>query len=324
MLNISDLRHEKEKIYLPICLIVGGLIWLALIRVACLFLILVAIVSWLASQYFKAFVYGNAVRVSKDQFGKIDQIAREEVPDFFVLSGQGALNALAIRFLTGKYILLFGELIDLCLKREAYAELKMIIGHELAHHALGHVNVWRNLLLLPARIVPFLGAAYSRACELSADRVGMALAGDDDSSKRALLALTVGSESLAADLDLQAFVAQEKYVPPVMGFIYELFASHPRMTVRIIKLKKYEEKRHLLRSTSSVKTLEEDARKAEIITQQVTAEDAREVAVTIEPTYCASCNTQILPGDRFCYNCGQKIIRSAECEGEKESEMSAL
>ncbi|TYP52403.1 M48 family metallopeptidase [Thermosediminibacter litoriperuensis] len=314
MINVSALRHEKERVYLAICMIVGGLVWLALIWVAWALLILVALVSWGVGQYFKAFIYGNAVRVSQEQFREIDQIVKElarelnlfRVPDVFVLSGQGAPNALAIRFLTGRYILLSGEVVDLSLKRDAYAELRMIIGHELAHHALGHISIWRNFLLLPARIIPFLGAAYSRACELSADRVGMVLARDCKAARRALLALTVGSEALAAKLDPQAFIEQEKYVPPIMGFIYELFASHPRMTVRIIQLKKYEEQSLLLRRTPAATLLEEAARESERSVQEA-VEYIREIAVAGQTPCCSSCGQQVLLGNRFCPNCGQKL-----------------
>lgn len=314
MLNVSSLRHEKEKIYFAICSIIGGIVWIALIWVAWLLAIPAAVISWLSGQYFKAYIYGNAVRVSQDQFKEVYETVKEMagelnlagVPDVFVLSGQGALNSLALRFLTGKYILLYGELVDLILKRGAYAEFKMIIGHELAHHALGHVSIWRNLLLLPSKIVPFLGAAYSRACELSADRVGMTLAGEGEAAGRALLALTVGSEALAVKLDPQSFVAQEKYIPPVMGFIYELYASHPRMTVRIAELKKYQERVSLFQPgasfTPSAKVMEKYGR-----TAPVRVEAAGEIATAQQPRYCSACGQEVLAGDRFCHSCGKKL-----------------
>jgi Zn-dependent protease with chaperone function len=156
------------------------------------------------------------------------------------MSGQGALNALAVRFLTGRYIILYGELLDLMLKRGEIDEVKMIIGHELAHHSLGHVNILKNLLLFPARIIPFLGAAYGRACELSADRVGMMLCGKPEAAKKSLLALTLGSEVLTKDVNIEAFREQEHNMPPIMGFIYEIYATHPRMTKRITELIKFE------------------------------------------------------------------------------------
>lgn len=257
-LDPGSLRHPKEVLYLTITAVIGGLVWLLLIWFAWLYLIPLAVVSWLVGQYFKAQIYGNAVRVSEEQFAELHRMAAHmaaelklsRAPEIFVLSGQGALNAVAMKFLSGRYILVYGELVDLMLRRGAYDDLRMILGHELAHHALGHVSIWKNLLLGPAMLIPFLGAAYGRACELSADRVGMALSGNAAAAQRALLALALGSEALAAKVDPEAFAAQERYVPPVMGFIHELYATHPRMTRRIIELKEYE-KRGALRYVAS-------------------------------------------------------------------------
>lgn len=211
------LRHPKEVLYLTITTIISGLIWLLVIWFAWLYLIPLAVVSWLVGQYFKAQIYGNAVRVSEEQFTELHRMVAHmaaelklsRVPEIFVLSGQGALNAVAMKFLSGGYVLIYGELVDLMLRRDAYDELRMILGHELAHHALGHVSIWKNLLLAPAMLIPFLGTAYQRACELSADRVGMALSGNATAARRALLALALGSEVLAVNVDLEAFAAQE-------------------------------------------------------------------------------------------------------------------
>ncbi|MDQ0285704.1 Zn-dependent protease with chaperone function [Desulfofundulus luciae] len=332
MLNLSALRHEKEALYLTIGSIVGGVVWLGLVIWwligvilsfgvmlfgTIFYLIILTFVYWLTGQYFKAQVFGNAVRVSKEQFPKVaeivEEIARElnltEVPDVFVLSGQGALNALAIRFLSGRYVLLYGELVDLILRRSAYEELKMIIGHELAHHALGHVSIWKNFLLFPSRLIPFLGAAYSRACELSADRVGMILAGNSKAAGRALLALTLGSEALAAAVDPEAFTAQEKFVPPVMGFIYELYATHPRMTRRIIELKEYERRLALtpgLVSGPVYPTLAGAPGKAASQTFTPPVEPLKEIAAGKEESFCPDCGHEFSPGDLFCQNCGRK------------------
>lgn len=85
-----------------------------------------------------------------------------------------------------------------------------------------------------------LGAAYQRACELSADRLGMVLCGDGAAARRALVALVCGSGALTEKIDLEAFVDQGRRVPPILGFLHELYASHPRMTKRIIELRQYE------------------------------------------------------------------------------------
>jgi Zn-dependent protease with chaperone function len=201
---------------------------------------------WIAQQFFKAVIFGNAVRVTENQYPKINEIVKNNctelglvaIPDVFIVNGQGAVNAVAIKFLSKKYVLLFSDLVDLMLKRDEINELKMVIGHELAHHAAGHTNVGRNLLIGPAKFVPFLGPAYSRACELTADRIGHKLTEDGEASKRALISIASGSESLASDVNIEAFKNQEAEIPPFFGFLHEIFGTHPRMTKRIMEIEK--------------------------------------------------------------------------------------
>ena len=249
-MNISPsaFRHEKEAMYLGISSVIGVILWIILIVVAIPFLLPLAIFLWLMGQYFKTEFYGNAVHVNKGQFEEVYQTLADmasrlklsRVPDVFVVSGQGVLSAAAIRFLSARFIVLHGEVVDLLLRRDAHKELGMVLGHELAHHVLGHTSLWKNLLLLPSRVVPFLGSAYQRACELSADRLGMVLVGDGNAARQALVALTCGSEVLTEKVNLEVFAAQEQQVSRIMGFLHGLYASHPRMTRRIMELKQYE------------------------------------------------------------------------------------
>jgi len=146
------------------------------------------------------------------------------------------VNAFAVKFLSTRYIILMSDLVDLMLKRGKMDELAMIIGHELGHHAAGHTNFRRTLLIQPALFIPLLGSAYSRSCELTADRIGYALTKNLLASQNALVAIALGSESLANHTDIQEFIQQEIEIPPFMGFIHKIFSTHPRMTFRVSEL----------------------------------------------------------------------------------------
>ncbi|NLG83314.1 MAG: M48 family metalloprotease, partial [Firmicutes bacterium] len=143
--NPMALRHPRERLFFALGAVLGGLGWLFLIFVAWLFLLPCVVVFWLTGLYVQAHLYGQAVGVSEEQFPHLYAMVKEMAaalglirsPAVFVTSGQGTLNALAMRFFSGRYILLYGELVDLMLRRGALAELRMIVGHELAHHALG-------------------------------------------------------------------------------------------------------------------------------------------------------------------------------------------
>ncbi len=250
MLNVKSMRHPKERLYFFISAAIGSLLWFVII-VGTLGLVLfygifVALGLWITQQFFKAVIYGNAVRVTEDQYPTIHDIVESNcselglttIPDVFIVNGQGAVNAVAVRFHSKRYVLLFSDLVDLMLEREAINELKMIIGHELAHHAAGHTSVFRNLLIGPTKFIPFLGPAYSRACELTADRIGHALTDDNEASRRALISVVSGSKALASHVNIDAFREQEAQIPMLFGFLHEIFASHPRMTRRIVEIDK--------------------------------------------------------------------------------------
>ena len=66
--------------------------------------------------------------------------------------------------------------------------LEFIIGHELGHIKRKHLI--KKLILFPSFIIPFLGSAYSRACEYTCDNIGYALA--PQGAKNGLLLLVSG------------------------------------------------------------------------------------------------------------------------------------
>ena len=262
-LDVKLLIHPKEKIYRSIILVISGFFWfgllLSLIKTLskidalvgpALFSITIIIgfvllVFWLVGLYFKALIYGDSVKVGPNQFSMIHQIVKNhserlglvQVPDVFIHSGNGVLNAIAMSFLSRRYVVLNAPIIDLMMKRGKITELAFVIGHELVHHAAGHTNIWRGIFVRPALFIPFFALAFSRACELTADRIGMILISDASSAKKSLISLALGSESLANDIDVDVFIEQELEIPGLMGFINNIFSSHPRMTRRVIELR---------------------------------------------------------------------------------------
>ena len=186
-MNINKLRHSKESVYRAICIAVGVLLWIPLFFTIAIFLPFIAFSLWMAQKFFEASVYGNAVHVNEGQFPQLhniklalsDKLGLKDVPEFFIVNSEGAMNALAIKFLSKKFVLMYSSLIDL-LKTEDNKSIEMVLAHELAHHAAGHTGFWLNLVMKPAMFVPFLGSAYSRACELTADRIAYILVGDVD------------------------------------------------------------------------------------------------------------------------------------------------
>ncbi len=246
--DISLLRHPKESFYFIIGAIFGVIIWIFLIWVVIVFLTIalpVIIILWLIGEFQKAKLIGNAVKVSKSQYPEIYEIIANQchalsinhIPEAFIVNEKGNLNAFALKTLTNKYIILNSSIIDTMLAHNSFKELSFVIGHELAHHAAGHLSYFKKFLLFPTRIIPFFGSAYSRACELTADRIGMYLCGDKVSSLLALVTLACGSEKLSHLSNIESFMKQEELISKIFLFLHDLFSTHPRLTKRVSELK---------------------------------------------------------------------------------------
>jgi Zn-dependent protease with chaperone function len=96
--------------------------------------------------------------------------------------------------------------------------------------------------------IPFFGPAYSRACELTADRIGAYVCGDMGAACRALTTLACGSRTLAPQLNLKAFKEQEALLTPAFAFLNDLWSTHPRITRRVLELEGASEQLKISRS----------------------------------------------------------------------------
>jgi Zn-dependent protease with chaperone function len=250
MININSLRHRKERTYFFIMGIVSIICWIIpfVTLIAIFVLIGMAIILWLTGLYFKAVIYGDCVRVTPKQYPEIHKIVVEhsqklnlkKIPEVFICNSDGQINAIGIRFVSKKYIILQSSLVDLMLANNNLDQLSMIIGFQLGAHAAGHTNPWKNLFLMPATFIPFLGAAYGRACVLTADRIGYVLTENIAACQNALIALAHGSATLAQKSDVYEFIAQESKIPFLMGFIHKIFSTHPRLTRRVIEITNFD------------------------------------------------------------------------------------
>jgi len=250
MLDINQYRDKNEQMLFLICAIYGGSIWLMLIiftfGIALLFIPFFAGLAWVSHMYLKAVIYAQAIKVSDQQYPEINTIVDEQCaalglkkPDVFLLNGSGMINAFAMRMLSGQFVILYSDLVDLMLEREEMDELKVVIGHELAHHAAGHTNLLKSILISPARGAAFIGPAYSRSCEHTCDRIGAVLGKDITKAKRALASITSGSRALASHINLAALEQQDKEAPQFFITFHEFFSTHPRLIERIRYLDKY-------------------------------------------------------------------------------------
>ena len=194
-----------------------------------------------ASLLFRANAMGNMVLISEDQFPHLQKmiiegtkkIGLDSTPEAFLYNSDGIFNAFARQTFGRKYLLLTSSLVDAVTDEQ----INFVIGHELGHHAAGHLDFIGFWLRFPARIVPFLHKAYSRQCEYTCDKIGYSISRDVENSCSAIQMLGCGCQKLNGKMNLFAFEKQEQLVPPITGFIVEILRSHPRLTRRVIALK---------------------------------------------------------------------------------------
>ncbi|VVE47708.1 Protease HtpX [Pandoraea iniqua] len=239
--------------YSPIMIGVGILLWIGIaklissqwsdpkdgvmVRLYVAYAIAIFLLSLCAGAAYRARAFGNMVLLGPSQFPEIyamvvsgaREIGLAQVPKTFLYNSDGIVNAFARRMLGGSYVFLTSSLVDIT----SNEQIRFVIGHELGHHAAGHLNPWLNLIKLPAKWVPFLSSAYSRACEYTCDSAGAYLSKDVVASRSALQMLGCGCRRLNATMNCQAFVLQEQQVPRIFGFLTEIARSHPRLTRRV-------------------------------------------------------------------------------------------
>lgn len=230
----------KERRLFVVGVVFSALAWLAIVvSIVGLAYALAGGVFFLAAHaLFLAHVRTDGVRVDERQLPELHarvQTAAKKLglataPAVYVLNGGGLLNAFAAKLLSRRYVILLSDLVDHC---QDPRQLDFIVGHELGHHAAGHLS-W-NLFLLPYRLVPWLGAAYSRACEYTCDRCGLAAADDLEQSMRGLVVLAAGGR-VAQQVNLAAFASQRRDAGGFWATVLELSSSHPFLSKRVAAL----------------------------------------------------------------------------------------
>jgi len=181
---------------------------------------------------------GSAILVSPRQLPLLHSLAvahaqklgMAKIPNVYVVESGGLLNAFATRFLGRDFVIVHSDVLDLALQ-QGEAAVGFVVAHELGHVWRGHLKY--RWLTLPGRFVPYLGSAYSRACEYTCDQVGAFC--QPDGAINGLLALAAG-KLLYPHIDPREFAAQAETDRGFWIRRAELMASHPRLPKRVAAL----------------------------------------------------------------------------------------
>lgn len=137
----------------------------------------------------------NGLRVGPRQMPELwemyrrlgERMGMRYLPRLYVTNGNGVVNAYALSCnVRVGYVVVHSE-IALLLPTQPEA-VEFVLAHELAHHRLRHVSLWRIVAaVIPNFVVP-LGLSATRAQEYSADRLALAACGHHEKAMKLLAA----------------------------------------------------------------------------------------------------------------------------------------
>lgn len=241
---MSELTCSREKTLGLITLVLGSLIWVALVvgtvGVVLVALLLSFFLYLFAQSALISYIKGNAIALSEEQLPDLyqqfkfccDRLQIEERPEAYVLNGNGGLNAFATKFLGNQYVVVYSEVVD---AMSAHQDgIQFYFGHELGHLKRKHLGIGQ-LLRWPVLWLPLLGAAYSRARETTCDLHGLACSSSGENGARALAALSAGSNRWK-DVRLDTYLRQVEHTSGFWMSFHELIAAYPWLSKRVARV----------------------------------------------------------------------------------------
>lgn len=239
----GTLVYEREKTLFGIALVISLLFWALILvgtlGIALIYVLLAFIFYVFVQSAFISYLRGTATRITAEQFPDLHRriadccgkLGLTSIPDAYLLHAGGAFNALAARFLGRDFIVLYSDVVD-ALEAEPDA-ISFYIGHELGHVRRKHL-VW-GPVLLPAGVLPLLGAAYSRAREYTCDLHGLACCASPQSAARALAALSAGGKRWQS-VDLEKYAGQSRGTGTFWMSFHELISGYPWLVKRVARV----------------------------------------------------------------------------------------
>ncbi|KRE35197.1 M48 family metallopeptidase [Paenibacillus sp. Soil522] len=240
-----SLIHKKEDRYFALALIFSIFVYIGLF-LSIIFIFIIPVLFLLplfAQAIILASIRTNGVRITPQQFPEVFAIAQEQcarmgfavVPDIYVMESSGILNAFASRFFGRNMVVLYSDLFEM-IQTGGEKELSFVIAHELAHIKRNHLT--KRLLIIPALWFPFIGEAYSRACEYTCDRMAAYFIDDAEAAMNGLTVLAIG-KTLYKHVDREQYLLQSSYEKGFFVWLAEKLSTHPPLPKRIHAIQQF-------------------------------------------------------------------------------------
>jgi predicted nucleotide-binding protein/Zn-dependent protease with chaperone function len=256
-LDVKALRDEYEHVYSLILWMANGFVFLlfavlAVYSPAAAFAILfycglLALVAWISWKLAYAFVYGHGIEVGPNQFPLIYAVVKNAaellevpVPTVIILQGHGMFELfVAKRFTRRGLIMITSNMLDEFCQRPTSREFMMFVGRQLGHIKAGHFRGWFFRDVIGLIVAYPFNRAWWRRCHLTADKIGMLVAGDLQAAEQALCLITVGARS-APGINIEEVCEQRtKLFESFWSWIQLTFSAYPYMVDRIARLRRF-------------------------------------------------------------------------------------
>ncbi|MCE5322575.1 M48 family metallopeptidase [bacterium] len=236
---IDKLRDPKEKTALTWLLVCSIPIWIMFVAWTIIsiggFLLIVGfivLIRFLAELFAVAYIKSNAIEVSENQIPGVYEAARvcceklgSNQPAVYVMQ-DGLWNAFAMKLAGRRIVVLLSGAIDSLLLKGDMRQVTWLIGHEIGHHAAGHLDFLSKTAEFGAWL-PWLLLWYKRRCELTCDRIGLYCTGDPTACLTALANLSVGAQ-LAPCVNINEAIAQwHRHQHEVYVRYRTIYSTHP-------------------------------------------------------------------------------------------------
>lgn len=236
----------KEGTYFSIMLAISIIFYLICIVsiVGFLYILLIALSLFFAQAVAIATIKQNSIKVSHEQFGDVYQKVVEYsntldlgyIPEVYLMQSNGLLNAFVTRFLFKDIVVIYSDIFELAYEQGETA-VNFIVAHELAHVKRKHLSLDKYILF--GKLIPFLGLAYSRACEQTCDRIAYKLVGE--LGYEGLILLAAGKK-LYKKVNVELFLSNASLERNFWSWFSEICSTHPHLSSRVRNLKDINER----------------------------------------------------------------------------------
>jgi len=203
---------------------------------------------------------GTGVKVSRRQYPRLYDMVVECAhtldvsPPTVYVTKHSQLNAGTYGTETESFIVLNGGIVE----HFDDEELKFVLGHECGHLQNNHVVYHTAAQFLAQGVASIVRWAvapaqmalngWSRRGEITCDRAGLMCCEDLDTAVGTMLKLSVGTNALFDDLDVDEYMAQLEDLQQGFGRVKEYFQEHPYIPKRIKALRLFAESEYYRRA----------------------------------------------------------------------------